>query len=381
MLTKNRLYIAATNQHVGKTTCTLGIIFALKERGLRVGYCKPVGQEFISLDDGLKADKDALLFSRVLQFPLQPAVHSPVILGEGATQAFWDAPDAFPFREQLLRAALHFNAALFDWVVFEGTGHPGVGSIVGLSNAVVARLTGARVVLIVRGGIGRTVDEMALALSLFRQEGISVEGVIVNKVLPEKVGKIRHYLEKVLATLGIPLLGVIPYDETMMFPLFEQIRSAVNGRVVFYPDKMENRIAAVVSGSLVETYDLREHRNILVVSNALRLPSVLRKMISMASHQGLEKPDISGILITGAEDGHPPIEVDPLCCDFVHSHRIPVVESALDTYGAALRINALEVKINMRTPWKVTRAAELIKEHVDIDRLIAIMNTPPISLS
>ncbi len=380
MLTNKRLYIAATNQHVGKTTCTLGIIFALKERGLRVGYCKPVGQEFISLDDGLKADKDALLFSRVLQFPLQPAVHSPVILGEGATQAFWDTPEAFPLREHLLRAALHFNAASFDWVVFEGTGHPGVGSIVGLSNAVVARLTGARVILIVRGGIGRTVDEMALALSLFRQEGISVEGVIVNKVLPEKVDKIRHYLEKVLGTLGIPLLGVIPYDETMMFPLFEQIRSAVNGRVVFYPDKMENRIAAVVSGSLVETYDLREHRNILVVSNALRLPSVLRKIISMASHQGLEKPDISGILITGAEDGHPPIEVDALCRDFAHSHRIPVIESALDTYGAALRINALEVKINMRTPWKVTRAAELIKEHVDIDRLIAIMNTPPTSL-
>lgn len=377
MPAQHRLYVAATNQHVGKTTCTLGITSALQARGFKVGYCKPVGQEYISLEDGLKADKDALLFARALNFTLDPAIHSPVILGEGATQAFWDAPVDFSFHQQLLHAGQHFAAADFDWVVFEGTGHPGVGSIVGLSNAVVARLLGARVILIVRGGIGRTIDEMTLALALFRQEGIPVEGVIVNKVLPDKMEKIRLYLGKVLNAWGIPLLGVIPYDESMMFPLFEQIRKAVQGRVVFHPEKMDNRIATVVSGSLVETYDLKAHRNILIVSNALRLPEVLRKMMHMAQSQGISHPDIAGILVTGADDGHPPVQADPLCRDVIQQYQIPVVESALDTYGAALRINALEVKINTRTPWKVKRATELIRENVDIDQLVAIMSTRP----
>ncbi|MCS7035038.1 MAG: AAA family ATPase [Saprospiraceae bacterium] len=375
MPTQHRLYVAATNQHVGKTTSTLGITSALRERGYSVGYCKPVGQEYIRLEDGLKADKDALLFAEALNFSIEPAVHSPVILGDGATQAFWDAPGDFQFRQQLLRAGQHFNTAAFDWVVFEGTGHPGVGSIVGLSNAVVARLLDARVILIVRGGIGRTVDEMTLALALFGQEGIPVEGVIVNKVLPDKIEKVRHYLGKVLNAWGIPLLGVIPYDESMMFPLFEQIRKAVHGRVVFHPEKMENRIAAIVSGSLVESYNLREHRNILIVSNSLRLPEVLRKMTYIAQMQGVPHPDIAGILITGADDGHPPVHEDPLCRDFILQQHIPVIESDLDTYGAALRINALEVKINTRTPWKVKRATELIREHVDIDQLVAIMST------
>lgn len=372
-----KIYIAATNQHVGKTTCTLGICAALQEKGYKVGYCKPVGQEFVSLENQLVADKDALLFSKTLGFDLQPSIHSPVILGDGATQAFWDNPSAFNYRQKIKTAMQGFPSDKYNWVVCEGTGHPGVGSIVGLSNAVVARMIGARVVLIVKGGIGRTVDEMALSLALFKREGVAVEGVIVNKVLPEKVEKIRHYVGKILNAWGIPLLGVIPYDETLMFPLFEQIRGAVKGKILFNSEFMENRIADFISGSLVESYDLSSHKNILLVSNSLRLPEVLRKVIKIAEKQGLSHPDIAGILVTGTDDGHPSILEDSFCMDFIQKYQVPVVETALDTYGAALRISAIEVKINTRTPWKATRAMELVKQHVDLDSLVAIMATRP----
>jgi hypothetical protein len=140
---------------------------------------------------------------------------------------------------------------------------------------------------------------------------------------------------------------------------------------------MENRIADFISGSLVESYDLSSHKNILLVSNSLRLPDVLRKVIKIAEKQGLSHPDIAGILVTGTEDGNPSIEGDSFCMDFIQKYQVPVVECALDTYGAALRISAIEVKINTRTPWKATRAMELVKQHVDLNSLIAIMATRP----
>jgi dethiobiotin synthetase len=373
---QHKIYIAATNQHVGKTTFTLGISAALRNRGYRVGYCKPVGQEYVSLNDNLVADKDALLFAQTLNFSLKPAVHSPVILGEGATQQYWDNPAAYPYRKQIKEAVQHFPPEEFDWVVFEGTGHPGVGSIVGLSNAVVARMVGARVILIVRGGIGRTVDELALSLSLFRQEGVRVEGVVVNKVLPEKIGKIEHYLGKILNAWGIPLLGVIPYDASMLFPLFELIRDAVDGRVVANADYLENRIASIVSGSLVESYDLRTRNDILLVCNSLRLREVLQRVVQHADNQGVV-PDIAGILITNSEDGHPSFLTDTYCTDFISQYHVPVIESKLDTYAAALKINAIEVKINTKTPWKAERATELVQEHVALEELVAIFETRP----
>src|SRR5690625_811940 len=130
-------YVAATNQHIGKTTSTLGLAAIYRSKGLNVGYCKPVGQEFLDLDQ-LRVDKDTLLFADLLGFNLTPAYHSPVILGSGATAAFMDHPDRYTYREDVQKASAHLQAS-HDIVIYEGTGHPGVGSIVNLSNAEVAK--------------------------------------------------------------------------------------------------------------------------------------------------------------------------------------------------------------------------------------------------
>ena len=65
------IYVAATSQHVGKTTSTLGLIAALQRAGIQVGYCKPLGQEFIDVGPS-RVDKDALLFSDFMGFELEP---------------------------------------------------------------------------------------------------------------------------------------------------------------------------------------------------------------------------------------------------------------------------------------------------------------------
>ena len=62
-----KLFIAATGQHKGKTTSTLGIAASLKKQGLNVGYCKPVGQNHILIGDA-KVDKDVVLFENLLNF-------------------------------------------------------------------------------------------------------------------------------------------------------------------------------------------------------------------------------------------------------------------------------------------------------------------------
>ncbi|RMG82997.1 MAG: hypothetical protein D6714_10525, partial [Bacteroidetes bacterium] len=116
------IYVAATSQHVGKTTSTLGLVAALRRKGIDVGYCKPVGQEFVDLGD-LMVDKDALLFSKIMSFELSSVVHSPVILGQGATSAYLDNPGNFNYRNRIL-AASRILKNRHEMVVYEGTGHP-----------------------------------------------------------------------------------------------------------------------------------------------------------------------------------------------------------------------------------------------------------------
>ncbi len=60
--------------------------------------------------------------------------------------------------------------------MYEGTGHPGVGSVVDMSNAQVAQLLGAPVVMIVEGGIGSTIDLLNMNLALFRERRVPRKG-------------------------------------------------------------------------------------------------------------------------------------------------------------------------------------------------------------
>ena len=75
------IFVAATNQHVGKTTSTLGLASAMQQMGINVGYCKPVGQQYLDFNN-LRVDKDTVLFAELLNFDIVPELHSPVILGQ-----------------------------------------------------------------------------------------------------------------------------------------------------------------------------------------------------------------------------------------------------------------------------------------------------------
>ncbi len=360
--TKN-IYVAATGQHVGKTTSTLGLAAVLKQQGYQVGYSKPVGQQAMEVE-GLKVDKDALLFSDLLNFDIHPVLHSPVILDRGATARFMDDPEAFQLNEALLHAARILEQQ-YEVVIHEGTGHPGVGSIANVSNADVAALIGANVIMVVEGGIGNTIDRLNLCLPLFEERNVPVIGVIVNKVLPEKYDKVKHYIGRYLEQLGIPLLGVLPYDESLAYPLMGTVASVIKGDVVANPEQLDNKVEDILAGSLLEIEELRKFQNLLLVVSSQRVEEAIRKIESISRYLRLEKSPLSGIVATG------PGLIEGHSKDYIERHKIPLVRTNLDTYGSVLKISRIEVKINSSTPWKVRRAIDLITENIDMSPILA----------
>lgn len=364
----NCIYVAATHQHVGKTTSTLGLVATLRQKGINVGYCKPVGQEFVDLGD-LKVDKDALLFAKVMDFELEAGIHSPVIVGRGVTTSYLDHPEQFAFRQKLAKADEALRKR-HDVIVYEGTGHPGVGSVIDLSNADVAKMLGASVIMVVEGGIGSTIDELNANLALFREQDVPVIGVIVNKVIPQKIAKVKRYVGRKLSQMGIPLLGILPYDKSLANPIMETIQHAVNGLVLYNEESLDNKIENIVSGSLIEKKEFSSLKDLLLIVNYRRLDAAIESIQEIASRQGISFSPISGIIINGEGDFVPTFIDHFRCLDYIKEHKIPVVATSLDTYGSAVKISHIEVKINTRTPWKSERAIEMIRNHVDLEPVL-----------
>ncbi len=361
------LYMAATNQHVGKTTTTLGMLSSLMKQGIDVGYCKPAGQEHISWHNKL-VDKDSFLFAQTMHFDLQPHIHSPVIMGKGFTAKYIDNPNNEELFQQIDTAAKILNER-HDMVLYEGTGHPAVGSIIDLSNADVAKFLNAGVIIVMKGGIGSAFDRLTLCKSVFDQAGVPILGVIVNKILPEKIDKVRNYLGQRLAQVGLESFGYIPYDKELDYPLLSTVIKAIKGEVIHYgePEKTNVLVEGVIAGSLVDLNDLNTEQKYLLVVSARRLLDALRKLDNIFWHQHNIQPNLAGIVLTGTS------KVEERAKSFIDRYEIPTIRTHYDTYESIIRISRIEVKLNSNAPNKIVKAQKMIDEHVDIDRICEVI--------
>jgi len=362
------IYVAATNQHIGKTTSTLGLAAAFMNRGLNVGYCKPVGQQYLNFQD-LIVDKDTILFADLIRFPIRPEIHSPVILGPGATTQFIDNPEGFNYPEKI-KYARNILQQEHELTIYEGTGHPGVGSIVDLSNADVAALVNAGVIMVVDGGIGKTIDRLNMSISLFREKKLDIIGVIVNKVEEDKIDKIRHYLGKAMAKMDLPLLGLMPYDKTLGYPVMKSIMDAINGEVMYNSNMLNNKVEDIVAGSLMDVEQLRSEKGLLLVVSTGRVNEAINKLQRISKIAGITESPLAGIVATGEGT------IDNKSIEYIEHNHIPLVSTSLDTYGSVIKISRIEVKINLNTPWKVQRAIELISNNVDLDAILNYAERP-----
>jgi dethiobiotin synthetase len=146
------IFVAATKQHVGKTTVSLALLSGLQKRFDKVGFLKPVGQQHVEVLDNnakpLRVDKDVVLMREHFQLThIDYGDMSPVIIPSGYTKRFVDGEITIESQMSDVERAMKNVSESSDVVLMEGTGHCAVGSIVGLNNAKVASMLGADMVL------------------------------------------------------------------------------------------------------------------------------------------------------------------------------------------------------------------------------------------
>jgi dethiobiotin synthetase len=237
------VYITGFRQHAGKTVTSLGLIALFRKYldPIHIGYIKPVGQELVEVEAGRKIDKDARVvkeFSRIPDMDLRQV--SPVRVGSGFTRSFLSAADTREETQKLENAILEAFRSLAHKkvIIAEGTGHPGVGSIVGLSNANVAALINADIVFLSGGGIGKALDMLEVDLSYFLFKRVRVRGIIFNKLIPDKIETMKQFvtdalLNKMYGAFGgsLSILGFLPMIDLLAQPsmktVFETFRGAL----------------------------------------------------------------------------------------------------------------------------------------------------------
>jgi len=356
-----RVFLAATGQNRGKTTTSLGLLAAIRERGLRLGFMKPVGQRYLVVD-GTRADEDAVLMSEVFDLPDALNDMSPVTLPRRFTTDFIMGRIDDDLETQV-REAYERVAASKDVVVIEGTGHAGVGSVVGLSNAGAAAMLDAPVIIVSEGGIGRPIDEIVLNCALFNQHGVRVLGAVVNKVDVESHPGLPDVLRRGLAQHGIELLGCIPYSEFLANPSLELIGTHLDGELLSGEAAPGQTIGWVAIGAMkaVHAMELLRDRTLLIT------PGDREDLLSAALevNRGAVVPRVIGLVLTG---GFRPSDAVLAALQAAGLFAYLV---GTDTYRTAQAVDEILVKTHAADVEKISTIIELVGGALDMDALLA----------
>lgn len=358
-----KIFIAATKQNDGKTTISLGLIRSLRKRFKRVGFIKPVGQRYV-IENGHKVDEDSVLIEKVCGMKCSLKDMSPVAIEKGFTENYIKKGGHKKLVDSIITSFERISKGK-DLVIIEGTGHAGVGSVFDLSNAKVANLLDAKVILVTSGGIGKPIDEIELNMALFEKENVQVIGVIVNKVLSSKYKKIKNILKLALKKRDIDLLGVIPYTPPLAIPTIKHIIEETDMKLISKKVGMRNYIRNILIGAMAphNALDYIENDSLLIT------PGDREDMImAVLNAHLLKKPkkeiSISGIILTGGIVPHPKI------MRLIESAHIPVLLSREHTYITASKIHDLAIKIRPEDKDKARTAAQLVSRYVDIDNIL-----------
>jgi len=362
-----RVFIAATRQNDGKTTVSLGLLAAFQKYYPRLGFIKPVGQRFVEIAEQ-KIDEDTVLMDSVYKLDCPLVDMSPIAVEPEFTRKYLEKGQDEELKSRI-QQAFDRVAAGRDFVLCEGSGHAGVGAVFDLSNAQVARVLGSKVIIVSRGGIGKPIDEVTLNKALFEKEGVEIIGVIINKVIPEKLAYITDFASRGLARKGLRLLGVLPYQPILTRPSLASIYEELQAERINDGNGMHNLVTEVVIGAMGVENALRRF-----CSGTLAIVPGDRDDIFMALSAALGRGECTGLAGLVLTEGCRP---GPVALHAMARMRFPVLLTHEDSYEVASRVHDLIVKTRPYDTEKIHVIRDLVAQYVDVPALVKALGGNP----
>ncbi len=355
-----KIFIAATGQNCGKTTTSLSLMHLAKKKYARVGFIKPVGPKPVKVGE-IWADKDAALIAGVYGMEDQLPLMSPVVLQPDTTRKLLDGkfPAASSSKSSCSTAVAELDRRC-DFLIIEGAGHSGVGSVLGLSNARVARLIGAPVMMISGGGIGHVIDDVALNLALYREAGASVRLIMPNKLIADKRERTLHYLAMAAAPHGVKVHGGFNYSPILAGPTLQHIARLLDLPLRATREQALRIIHHIQLGaaSAQKVVEMLEPNTLLLVTSSR---DELLVLMASLYHIPEYRAKLVGIVIPGLSP------VASIVQEVLDDSELPFMRIERSTAERSAAITEDVSKITAEDIEKISLVQKLAEEQIDFD--------------
>ena len=365
------VYVASVEGHTAKSVVALGVLEALTKKYSKVGVFRAISENPAGHDSVL----ELLLNNTNAEFRQSECIGvSYQEMHESAERALGKIVENFKALE-----------AQCDAVVILGSDYTDVFSPAEFSfNARVATNIGAPMILVFNGREVYTTSEhlgqakprssqdllsMAeLIMQQVREAHTTILAAVVNRADSERLDSIKEAVGNSLPE-SVPV-WVVPEDPHLPAPRMGQILEAVDGKLLFgsgyrlTAEAMDLVVAAMTAEHVLQ----RITEGAVVVVPADRTDVLLALLMADTSKTF---PQLAGIVLNGG------FEIPEQITSLIEglSPTLPVITTDGRSFDTTVKIASTRGKVTATDPDKVSRARQLVVDHMDVNQLLERLET------
>ncbi|MDQ2049004.1 phosphotransacetylase family protein [Natronolimnohabitans sp. A-GB9] len=345
--------VSSLPESTGKTAIALALARIAADDGDSVGYMKPKGTRLES-NVGKTLDEDPLLARELLDLEaemhdLEPIVYSPTFIEQAIRGR--ESPDEL--RERILEAFGTVSDGR-DRLFVEGGTTYDLGGIIDLTDADIAALLDARVVLVAAYEVPGDVDAILAAAEAF---GDRLAGVVFNDVADAVYDTLETDVVPYLEGRGIDVFGVIPSERTLSGVTVGDLADEL-GATMLVEEGKDGYVERFSVGAMGADSALRHFRR---TKDAAVITGGDRAEIHTAA---LEAPGVRCLILTG---GHRP---SGAIVGQAAEKSMPILSVQTDTLTTVERAEDVVRSGRTRDAETVDRMEELLIDHAAVDSIL-----------
>jgi phosphate acetyltransferase len=352
------IYIATSEENSGKSIVTLGLMSMLIGRTAKVGYFRPIVEDF---EDG---QLDTHIETVISHFGLDIDFHDAYAIKKSKLIKKKNKGKLGEVIDLIIEKYKQIEEK-FDFVLVEGTSFTGEGTVIEMDmNVLIAKNLGIPAI-IVGSGVGKTLDELVDSLNLaydsFKVKEVEVLAVIANKVQPENIELITAGLKKSLPD-GV-LVNAIPNISSLSNTTIQEVVKELDAKVLFGEAYLNNQISSFSVGAMqLRNYLMHLKEDGLVITPGDRADIILG---ALQANESVNYPSISGIVLTGN------IIPEDTILKLIEglSPVVPVIAVKEGTYVISNKIGDIKPKIYVNNKQKIQTSIDTFEKYVDLDSL------------
>lgn len=346
------LFVGSISSFSGKHLLTLGLARYFMNKGLSVGYFKPLGI-VANENEKIISDEDAVFYAKVLSLKDKPTDICPVVLTKKTVEGALKKPIP-KIREKINTSFKHVSKGK-DLMLIGGIGNLSNGSFLGVSELSLIEDFSAKVLFVDKfeSNLYENLDGFLGSKERLKQKMI---GGVLNFVPKDRADYVKKVMKPFLKKKGVDLVGIIPREPSLGAVTVREIADAVNGRVICCENALENMVENISVGAMNVESALTFFRR---VNNKVVITGGDRSEIQLAALETSTK----AMVLTG--ELHPHHNIVERASEL----GVPIIVASTDTFATVNKIEELMSHLSLHEEVKVGKACDTIKKHLDLKLL------------